>query len=279
MSESNNNRATAKPPTLMSNELRVLGTLMEKQLTTPEQYPLTLNSLVNACNQKSSRNPVSHYSSGEVARTVQELTDRLFVRKEFGSRAEKFSQQFMNHLELGRKQQALLCVMMLRGPNTLSELHSRTQRMCDFADKEDLKHTIDRLCEREIPYAVRIEQQAGQRGERYSHLFRGMPDNALQLQQNLASDKPEETQETQETQETISLSSTEFDHSIQAKTTVAAQSDHSIRTQTSSVDTFDELRILRNQIQEIKLENATLKKQLVALYDLTGHRMEENKDD
>lgn len=174
--EKSDGEQTINPvPQIISIELRVLGALMEKELTTPDQYPLTLNSLITACNQKSSRDPVTQYSQGEVVRALQELQHRRFVDKEFGSRAEKYSQRFIRHLELGKKHQALLCVMMLRGPQTLSELNTRTQRMVDFAGKEDLEHTLDRLCNREVPYVVRLSQRPGQRGERFAHLFSGSP--------------------------------------------------------------------------------------------------------
>jgi len=156
-------------------EVRLLGALMEKQLATPDAYPLTVNSLINACNQKSSREPITNFQQGEVLRALQGLQDRKLVRKEFGSRAEKFSQQLIKSLELGKIHQAVLCVMMLRGPQTLSELNTRTQRMYEFT-KESLEHCIDRLCDREIPFAVRLGQLAGQRGERFGHLFCGMPD-------------------------------------------------------------------------------------------------------
>ena len=176
-SESNDTKAPSdtKAPQLLQIELRVLGALMEKQLTTPDAYPLTLNSLINACNQKSSREPVTSYHQGEIARTLTELESRGYVRKESGSRADKYEQRFINQLGLGRKQQALLCIMMLRGPQTLSELNTRTQRMCEFVDKEDLELSVERLCERSTPYAIRLGQQAGQRGERISHLFSGTP--------------------------------------------------------------------------------------------------------
>lgn len=164
-------------PQLVSIELRVLGALMEKQLTTPDQYPLTLNSLITACNQKSSREPVSSYTQGEIARVLQQLQHSKFVSKEYGSRAEKYSQGFIKQLELGKKHQALLCVMMLRGPQTVSELLTRTQRMVEFAGKDDLEHTLDRLCQREVPFAIKLDPQPGQRGERFMHLFNGVPDN------------------------------------------------------------------------------------------------------
>jgi len=164
-----------RPPQLLAIELRVLGALMEKELTTPDAYPLTVNSIITACNQKSSRDPVTSYHQGEIRRALQELEDKHFVRREFGSRAEKFSQRFMDSLGLGKKQQALLSVMMLRGPQTLSELNTRTQRMCEFNDKQELEHCVERLCERDIPFAIRLGVQPGQRGERIGHLFSGVP--------------------------------------------------------------------------------------------------------
>ncbi len=163
----------ATAPQLTAIELRVLGAFMEKQLTTPDAYPLTLNSIATACNQKSSRDPVSNYQQGDLKRALQGLIDKKFVEQEYGSRAEKYSQRFIKYLELGKKQQALLCVMMLRGPQTISELDTRTQRMCEFTNREDLEHCVDRLCNREIPFAIRLGQQPGQRGERIGHLFSG----------------------------------------------------------------------------------------------------------
>ncbi len=174
--DNKNESDTQYAPQLSAIELRVLGALMEKQLTTPDAYPLTVNSIGTACNQKSSRDPISHYQPGDLKRTLMQLEEKKFVLQEYGSRAEKYSQRFIKHLELGKKQQALLCVMMLRGPQTVSELDTRTQRMCEFTNREDLEYCIDRLCDREVPYAIRLGQQPGQRGERISHLFCGTPD-------------------------------------------------------------------------------------------------------
>ena len=173
--EGDSDLSTGSAPQLSVLELRVLGAIMEKQLTTPNAYPMTLNSIITACNQKSSREPISNHQQGEVKRTLLELQDKKFVSQEYGSRAEKYRQQLIKHLELGKKQQALLCVMMLRGPQTVSELDTRTQRMCHFADREDLEHCIERLCDRSTPYAIRLGQQPGQRGERIGHLFSGVP--------------------------------------------------------------------------------------------------------
>ncbi len=172
-------------PQLSAIELRVIGVLMEKQLTTPDAYPLTLNSIVTACNQKSSREPISNYTQGEVDRTLLVLCDRKLVRLERGSRANKYEQLFMQQLELGKQHQAVLCVMMLRGPQSFSELQTRTQRMFDFSDKAVLAHCIDRLCNRDIPFATRLAQQAGQRGERVTHLFSGTPENVSSSKESI----------------------------------------------------------------------------------------------
>ncbi|MFK7857268.1 MAG: YceH family protein [Granulosicoccus sp.] len=168
------NEDTVKPPQLLAIELRVLGALMEKQLTTPDQYPLTLNSILTACNQKSSRDPVTNYHQGEVLHCLRELEEKNYVRREFGSRTDKYTQQFVPQLGLNKKHQALLCVMMLRGPQTLNELNTRTQRMAQFSDKDELNHYVDRLCERDVPYAMHLGAP-GQRGERIAHLFSGTP--------------------------------------------------------------------------------------------------------
>lgn len=225
-------------PQLTAIELRVLGALMEKQLTTPDQYPLTVNSILTACNQKSSREPISNYQQGEVVRTLQGLEDKRCVRKEYGSRADKYSQLFIQKLELGKKQQALLCLMMLRGPQTLSELDTRTQRMELFSDRDELTHCMERLCERELPYAVRIGSQPGQRGERFTHLFCGMPD-IEQIQASAASSS-RAPRISQDDRDTLSLLESEIND-------------------------------LRISVQALKSENLTLRQQLEQLYELTGH--------
>jgi len=234
--ENDNNTNPAKPPQLLEIELRVLGVLMEKQLTTPDQYPLSLNSVVTACNQKSSREPVTNYHQGEVVRALNELEEKHFVRKEHGSRADKFTQQFISHLGLGKKQQALLCVMMLRGPQTISELNTRTQRMNQFADKDELIHCIDRLCEREIPLATHLGEP-GQRGERIAHLFSGKPTFASSAPRAAPASTPAPSAE-----DAAALSVLELD--------VAS---------------------LRDTVRQLELENVMLKHQMVTLYRLTNN--------
>jgi len=236
-----------KAPQLISVELRALGVIMEKQLTTPDQYPLTLNSVITACNQKSSRDPVSNYTQGEVARALQELQNRGFVNKEYGSRADKFSQLFIKHLELGRKHQAVLCVMMLRGAQTVSELSARTQRMVDFTDKDELDHTLDRLCNRQTPYCIRLPPQPGQRGERFTHLFSGTPESAVS-----ASTAEANREQSQNNATTVTSS-------VTATVTQRQQSDNL------------EIEALKSELAQTNKELLGVKRQLARLYELTGY--------
>lgn len=231
----------ALPPQLTDIELRVLGSLMEKQLTTPDQYPLTINAILTACNQKSSREPITNYQQGEVVRTLTVLEDKRFVRRELGSRADKYSQQFMHHLELSKKHQAVLCLMMLRGPQTVSELVTRTQRMALFADRDELIHCLERLCERALPVAIRLSNQPGQRGERFVHLFCRLPGY------------------TRVQSKEVTPGSTTF-------------ADQGL-PQSPSVAEFDDTR-LDESVAALRLEVAELKHQLETLYALTGHSRE-----
>ncbi len=156
-------------------EGRILGALMEKQLSTPDSYPLTVNSLLSACNQKSSREPVSRYEQGEIVRTLRVLEQKRFVQYEMGSRSERYHQRLTTELSLSKKQQALLCVMMLRGPQTPAELFSRTQRLFSFTDRDDMQLSLDRLTQGDEPTAVLIPRKTGQRDDRYGHLLCGIP--------------------------------------------------------------------------------------------------------
>lgn len=225
-----------KPPQLLAIELRVLGVLMEKQLTTPDQYPLTLNSIITGCNQKSSREPVTNYHQGDVLRALNELEEKKFVRKEYGSRSDKYSQHFMAQLELGKKQQAVLCIMMLRGPQTYSELFSRTQRMEQFSDKDELNHCVDRLCERELPFAMRLGTP-GQRGERIAHLFSGIPE-------------------------------------FTAREPVTTRSTARSREEADALSIMElDIVSLKDSICMLEHENKMLKQQIETLYRLTEHQL------
>lgn len=132
-------------------EVRVLGSLLEKDLTTPEYYPLTLNALQNACNQKSSREPIVNYDETTVAQGVELLRQKQLVLKVSGAghRVEKYAHRLGETLNLGRRELALLAVLMLRGPQTVGELRSRTERMHPFEDIDEVEHVLKSLTERE----------------------------------------------------------------------------------------------------------------------------------
>ena len=157
-------------------QVRVLGCLMEKKETTPEQYPLTLNALRNACNQKSSRYPVVSYSEGEVGHTLRELEALDLVREEWGARVAKYQHLANKTMSLHSKGIALICVLMLRGPQTLGELKINTHRLFDFDDLDDVQFAIQQLTEREPSMVVALSRQAGQKEGRYAHLLSGEPD-------------------------------------------------------------------------------------------------------
>lgn len=154
---------------LSAVDTRVLGCLIEKQLTTPEAYPLTLNSLVTACNQKTSRDPVMNLTPGQVGQSLRHLEGREMTRLVMGSRADRWEQRLDKTLELVKPQVILLGLLFLRGPQTLNELLTRSQRMHDFDDTEEVRHQLERLAGRGM--AVQLERQSGQREDRYMHLL------------------------------------------------------------------------------------------------------------
>ena len=157
-------------------EARVLACLMEKELTVPDSYPLTLNSLVLACNQKSNREPTMKMTEGEVGHIVQELAKRELVSIEYGGRARHIEHNARKAISLNKAEQALLCVMMLRAPQTLNELKMRTKRMADFADSDEIVASLDRMNIRDDAMVLHIPRGPGQREDRYTHLLCGEPD-------------------------------------------------------------------------------------------------------
>jgi uncharacterized protein len=161
---------------LSAIEARILGCLIEKEATTPEQYPLTLNAIHLACNQKTNREPIMELNLGEVGHCMRQLDPRNLVRSQHGARAERYEHRVNTAFSLTKQQQALLCVLMLRGPQTLSELMTRTERLATFSDLEDVKHTLERLSQRENPLIERITRASGQREDRYVHLLCGPVD-------------------------------------------------------------------------------------------------------
>lgn len=154
-------------------ELRVLGCLMEKDLATPEYYPMTLNALVNACNQKSNRNPVVAWDEELVAEGIETLRAKGLVSMLTGgsNRVPKYGHRFGEKLNLGRRESSILCELMIRGPQTPGELRSNTARMHRFADVEEVEarlHDMERL-------VVELPRQAGRREARWAHLLAGEP--------------------------------------------------------------------------------------------------------
>jgi uncharacterized protein YceH (UPF0502 family) len=157
-------------------EARILGSLMEKQLTTPDAYPLTLNSLQLACNQKTSREPVMNLQEGAIQQCLYGLQDRKLVEFDYGARAIKFNQRLSRTLHFDKPEQAIFSIMLLRGPQTINELFSRTKRMYDFKSLNDIEHLIATLLGKYTPLIVKMPPQSGQREARYMHLLCGQPE-------------------------------------------------------------------------------------------------------
>ena len=164
--------------TLSDIQIRVLGCLIEKKETTPEQYPLTLNGLRTACNQKTARNPVTAYTEGEVGHTVRELESLGFVREAWGARVAKYEHLAGKVLNLQSKGLALLCPMMLRGAQTPGELKINAHRLYAFDDLDDVQFMLQRLAEHDPPLVMALPRQPGQKEVRYVHLLSGEPDLA-----------------------------------------------------------------------------------------------------
>ena len=152
---------------LTATEVRILGCLIEKQATTPETYPLTVNSLVLACNQKTSREPLMNLTEGQVGQALRALEGRGLTRLVMGGRANRWEHRVDKALELVKPQQALLCLLFLRGPQTISELLTRSNRLYQFEDGAEVQHQLERLIGREL--ACLLPRQSGQREDRYMH--------------------------------------------------------------------------------------------------------------
>ncbi|AOW84397.1 multidrug resistance protein A [Vibrio mimicus] len=164
-------------------EARVIGCLIEKEVTTPDHYPLTLNSLTTACNQKSNREPVLNLSEAEVQDTVEALIARRLVSDEssFNSRTSKYQHRFCNtefgDLKLNEQELGLICCLLLRGAQTPGELRTRTNRLCNFSDVKETEAVLDRLANRESgALVVKLPREPGKRESRYHHLFCGEVD-------------------------------------------------------------------------------------------------------
>lgn len=154
---------------LTANELRVLGCLIEKQATTPEVYPLTQNALVLACNQKTNREPLMNMTQGEVGQALRSLEAQQLSRLVMGSRADRWGQRADKTLELVAPQLVLTGLLLLRGPQTINELLTRSMRLHAFDDVEQVQYNLERLIGRQL--VCHVPKQAGQREDRYMHLL------------------------------------------------------------------------------------------------------------
>jgi uncharacterized protein YceH (UPF0502 family) len=167
-------------PQLSADEARVIGSLIEKQVTTPEQYPLSLNALVLACNQKSNRHPMVDFSEQAVQGLIDALIRRHLVLEKsgFGSRVPKYQQRLCNTefsaLQFTPQQRAILCELLLRGPQTPGELRTRASRMAEFTDVSQVEAELELLAAHAAgPMVVRLAREPGRRDSRYAHLFSG----------------------------------------------------------------------------------------------------------
>ena len=165
---------------LTATEARVIGCLLEKQVTTPEQYPLSVNGVVTACNQKTNREPVMNLSESDVQEQLDNLVKRHFLRtvSGFGNRVTKYEQRFCNSefgdLKLSSAEVAVITTLLLRGAQTPGELRTRASRMHEFSDMQEVEQTLEGLASREDgPYVVRLAREPGKRESRYMHLFCG----------------------------------------------------------------------------------------------------------
>ena len=162
-------------------EARILGCLIEKQATTPEAYPLTLNALVLACNQKTSRDPLMNLTPGAVGQGLRNLEERGFVRLVMGSRADRWEHRIDKALELVAPQVTLLSLLLLRGPQTTGELLARSARQYEFEDTQQVQHNLERMIGRQL--VALVGRQAGQREDRYAQLLGDPEQLQAQLQQ------------------------------------------------------------------------------------------------
>jgi len=186
---------------LSPHEARVVGCLIEKEITTPEQYPLSLNALTNACNQKSNRDPVLELDEATVQQTMDQLIKRYLASEHagFGSRVAKYQHRFCNTeygtLKFTPQELGIICELLLRGPQTPGELRSRASRLCPLKDVSEVEAALDQLSRREDgPFVVRLPREPGKRESRFAHLFGGEVTVADESEtRNVAADESDTT--------------------------------------------------------------------------------------
>ena len=168
---------------LSFEQTRVIGALIEKEITTPDQYPLSLNSLTQACNQKSNREPVVNFSELDVQQVLDELSAKglMFDDAGAGGRVARYKHRFCNtqfgDLQLSEQELGIICVLFLRGPQTPGELRTRTNRLCSFASVQQVEQVLENLMQRDDALVCRLAKEPGKREARYAHLFSGEVDS------------------------------------------------------------------------------------------------------
>ncbi len=191
---------------LTFEEIRILGSLIEKELTTPEYYPLTINALKNACNQKSNRNPVASFDETLIETTLEKLRSKALVSRVTGSdmRVPKFRQIFTEALNLTPDETALMCELMNRGAQTPGELNSRASRMFKFESLTKVTETIQKLIEREYPLVTKLPRQPGTKESRFAHLLSGEPEIITNdIQEEVSNTESERIQKLEEQVESL----------------------------------------------------------------------------
>ncbi len=159
---------------LTDDEVRVLGCLLEKEMATPDYYPLTLNALLNACNQKSNRDPVVSFDEETVSYALNGLRERNLIRQSNVSRVAKYEQIFARDLKLVTREQAIICILLLRGPQTVGEIRTRTERLYPFPGLDEVQTSIANL--EDMQLVSRLPRQPGRKESRYMHLLSGEPE-------------------------------------------------------------------------------------------------------
>jgi uncharacterized protein YceH (UPF0502 family) len=165
-------------PVLNAEEIRVLGSLMEKSKTTPDYYPMTINSLTTACNQKTSRKPVVQYDDDTVAQALNTLKKRGLISTATGGsiRSIKYKHNFAIVFPVLPSEVAIICLLMLRGPQTPGELNTNSGRLHEFESLEEVQEVLERLSSEEMPFLVQLPRRPGQKEVRYAHLLAGEPE-------------------------------------------------------------------------------------------------------
>jgi uncharacterized protein YceH (UPF0502 family) len=162
---------------LTDTEVRILGVLIEKEMTTPGYYPLTLNALISACNQKSNRTPVVSFDEATVEQGLKSLQAKGFAQASHaaGSRVPKYLHTFLDRFDLERREMAVLCELLIRGPQTMGEIRAHADRIIPFESLEEVERVLQALMEQDPPLVARLERESGRKERRYIHLLSGGP--------------------------------------------------------------------------------------------------------